>query len=326
MKPELVDYYQTAIELLKLVQVDYRRAQKELQEVSFHLAQRESVAASQLNSALDALDSRNRISDTAAQRSVPTLEAYCLGKFQVRVNCKKIEHWRSVKAKSILKHLIAQRGRPVPKDILTEATWPGCEPSQGNNNLKAAVRALRQTLNHDNGTGEGFAWILFEDGNYMINADADLWVDAEQFELHCQAGRRFEAEEKLVEAIREHKAAETLYRGDYLEDDPYEEWTYLRREALKDDYLAVLGKLADYSMRAKDYEACIGYCQKILSKDYCREDAYERLMCCYNRLGQRSRAISWYRLCERTIKSELDVSPDQRITALYQQLIKGEYI
>ncbi len=326
MKPEAVDYYQTAIKLFKLIQVDYRRAQKELQGVTLHLAQRENVAASKLNSALDALNRINTASQTATQCSVPTLEAYCLGKFQVCVNCKKIEHWRSTKAKCILKHLITEGMRPVPKDILIEATWPGCEPSQGNNNLKAAVRALRQTLNHHNDTNEGDPNILCEDGNYMINPEIDLWVDAEQFERHCKAGRRFEAEGKLVEAIREHKAAEALYRGDYLEDDPYQEWTYLRREALKDEYLSVLGKLADYSMRAKDYEACIGYCQKILSKDYCREDTYQRLMCCYNRLGQRSRAIEWYRLCERTIRRELDVDPNHELVALYQKLVRGEYI
>jgi DNA-binding SARP family transcriptional activator len=326
MNPETVDYHQTAIELLKLVQVDYRRTQKELQEVSLHLAQRENVAASKLNLAINALDQRSGTFDTAVQRSVPTLEGYCLGRFQVRVNCKKIEHWRSNKSKCILKHLIAEGGRPVPKDILIEAIWPDCEPSQGNNNLKAAVRALRLMLNHDNGTSEGSPIILFKDGNYMINPDVDLWVDTEQFEHHCEAGRRFEVDGKLIEAIIEHKAAEALYRGDYLEDDSYDEWTYLRREALKDEYLYVLGKLADYSMRAKDYMACIGYCQKILVKDCCREDTYGRLMCCYNRLGQRSRAIDWYRLCEMTIRRELDVNPDHELVALYQKLVTGEYI
>jgi LuxR family maltose regulon positive regulatory protein len=326
MKPEAVDYYQTAIELFKLIQVEYRRAQKELQEMSLHLAQRENVAVDKLNSALGSLNRSNTISESATQLSVLTLEAYCLGKFQVRVNSKKIEQWRSTKAKCILKLLIADGMHPVPKDILIESIWPGCEPLQGNNNLKAAVRALRQTLNHDNGINEGPPIILFEDGNYMVNPNVDMWVDAEQFEHHCKAGRRFEVDGKLVEAIREHKAAVTLYRGDYLEDDPYEEWTYLRREALKDEYLSVLGKLAEYSMRAKNYEDCISYCQKILSKDYCREDTYGRLMCCYNRLGQRGRAIEWYRLCEKIIRRELDVGPNQELVALFQKLIRGEYI
>jgi DNA-binding SARP family transcriptional activator len=326
MNHETVDYYETAIQLLKLVQVDYKRTQKELHEVSLHLAERESVATSHLNSAINALDKRSGIFDTTMQRSVVTLEGYCLGRFQVRVNCKKIEHWHGNKSKSIMKHLIAQGGHPVSKDILIEATWPNCEPTQGNNNLKAAVRALRQTLDHNDGRSERAPIILFEDGKYMINPMVDMWIDVEQFERHCKDGRRFEAEGKLVEAIREHKAAEASYGGDYLEDDSYEEWTYIRREALKDEYLYVLGKLADYSMRAKDYMACIGYCQKILGKDCCREDTYGRLMCCYNRLGQRSRAIDWYRLCEKTIRRELDVDPDHELVELYQKLLSGEYI
>jgi DNA-binding SARP family transcriptional activator len=63
-----------------------------------------------------------------------------------------------------------------------------------------------------------------------------------------------------------------------------------------------------------------------LGKDPCREDAYRRLMCCYSRLEQRNRAIGWYRLCEKTIKRELEVSPDRSTFALYQKLLNDEYI
>ena len=206
-----------------------------------------------------------------------------------------------------------------------EALWPGCEPSLANNNLKAAVRALRQTLSLAHGADD-FAWVLFQNGNYMINPEADLWVDVEQFEYQWGAGRQLEKEGKPAEAAKEHQIAEALYKGDYLEDDLYEEWTSLRREALKDIYLAILGRLADHSMQRADFEDCIVCCQKILTKDPCREDAYRRLMSCYSRLGQRNRAIAWYRLCEKTIKSELDVNPDHGTIALYQKLLNDEYI
>jgi len=348
-KPELSNQYENAVQLLKFIQVDYRRARKQLQDVSLRFSEREAIASKQLHTALDALDlisaSRNNevsvspgkvfpkqvlrqksaVPPLAARPSVPTLEVYCLGSFQIRVNWEKVEYWRSAKAKSLLKYLIGQ-GRPVSKDILMEALWPGCEPSLANNNLKATVRALRQTLSLATDTDDNFTWVLFQDGNYMINLEADLWVDIEQFEYHWHAGRQLEKEGKLADAIKEHEAAEALYKGDYLADDLYEEWTSMRREALKDIYLAILGKLADYSMREADYEGCIVCCQKILTKDSCREDAYRRLMCCHSRLGQRNRAIVWYRLCERTIKSELDISPDSQTVALYQKLLNDEYI
>ena len=350
MNDEWTGQYETAIQLLKQLQVDYRLARTELQDVSSHFGEREAAASRQLRTALDAMDkiSAGRdsrvsvsvcpepprlpfvleapVSLVATQQYRPTLEAYCLGTFQVRVGWKKIEHWRSIKAKSLLKYLIAQQGRPVSKDVLMEALWPGCEPSLANNNLKAAVRALRQTLSLAHGADESFAWILFQDGNYRINLEADLWVDIEQFDYHWHAGRQLEKDSKTAEAVREHETAEALYKGDYLEDDLYEEWTSLRREALKDVYLAILGRLADHSMHTADHEGCIVYCQKILTKDTCREDAYRRLMCCYSRLGQRNRAIAWYRLCEKTIKSELDVCPDRQTTTLYQKLLNDEHI
>jgi len=255
---------------------------------------------------------------------VPALEVYCLGRFQVRVGWKRIDHWPSTKAKSVLKYLIAQQRRPVSRDVLMEALWPSCEPSLANNSLKAAVRTLRQTLNAAQGTNGDFPWVLFQDGNYLINSEVDSWMDVEQFDYHWQAGRQLEREGKQAEAISELQAAEALYQGDYLEDDLYEDWTWLRREALKDTYLAILGRLADDSMQKADYEGCVVYCQKILGKDPCREDAYRRLMCCYSRLGQRNRAIAWYRLCHKIIRAELDVDPDHATVALYHKLLKDE--
>jgi len=347
---ELPSQYETAIRLLKLIQVDYGRARRQLEDVSSLFGHREAAAAEQLRSALDnvvqigsrydikvsvrpsqvlkdqALSQEGVVSHLAAHQSLPSLEVCCLGKFEIRADWKKIEDWHSNKARLLLKYLIAQQGRPVSKDIVMEALWPGCEPSLASNNLKTAARALRQTLSSADDTGRRFAWVLCQDGNYRINPEVDLWVDVGQFEYHWHAGRQLERKGKLAEAVKEYEAAEVLYKGDYLEDDLYEDWTSLRREELKDTYLAVLGRLADYSIQNADYDGCIVYCQKILNKDSCREDAYRRLMCCCSRLGQRSRALGWYRVCEKTVKAQLDVYPEGQTMALYQKLLEGEYI
>lgn len=326
MSPEWTEQYETAISLLKCIQNDYRLAQKELQDVSLRFAEREAEAGRRLRAVLDALDKINTTPRVEAQGNSPTLEVYCLGKFQVQVDGKRIGHWRSVKAESILRYLVGQPGHRASKDMLMEALWPACELGLANNNLKAAVRVLRQTLNFDHNTDGGFAWVLFQGGNYVLNPEAAAWVDVEQFEYHLHAGRRLDERNKVEEAISEYKAADVLYRGEFLENNLYEEWTWLRREALKDKYLTIVGKLADYSMEKADYEGCIIYCQKILNKDSCREDAYRRLMFCYSRLGQRNRAMGWYRICEKIIKSELDVCPDQRTVALYKELLNGDAI
>lgn len=336
------------IELLRLVQRDYEGARKQLETVSRTLAEREVVVNQRLQYAL--LQSKGyqtlcllpyqagaRISqigqvmlgEPTPPSPLPTImriEVRCLGRFEVRSNWKCIERWHSVKAKSVLQYLMSRPKESVIKDVLMETLWPNCEPQAASNNLKAAVHGLRQTLINLFMDKQNFPYILFLQGSYLLNPEIELWVDVEEFEQHCVHGRGLEREGKQADAIKEFQLAEALYRGDYLEDALYEEWTLLRREALGDAYVIILGKLADYSIKAASYEDCIAYCQKILTKDHCREDAYRRLMCCYSRLGQRNRALRWYESCRQTIQAELDTEPDSETTTLYHQLLRDERI
>jgi DNA-binding SARP family transcriptional activator len=127
-------------------------------------------------------------------------------------------------------------------------------------------------------------------------------------------------------AIKEYESAEALYHGDYLEDEPYEEWTLLRRETLRDTYLIILGKLADHAMEIYDYENCIMVCQNILVKDPCSEEAYRRLIRCCSRLGNKHRSLRWYEICCKNMLAGLDIAPDQETVVLYQRLLRNEYI
>lgn len=345
-----VEQYEAIVQLLKRFQTDYRRARKELEAVSSHFGQREIATGKQLNDTLDTLSEvtyftdirslegsnqtisgqlihrRSRLSERSAHPPVPTIEAYCLGTFEVRIAWRKVENWRSNKAKSLLKYLICQQRQPVSRDILIELLWPNCEPRQASNSLKVTVHSLRKTLSSAQDRKDEFPWIIFEDGMYTINPEAELWIDFEQFEYHRRTARKFEKENKLAEALAEHEAAEALYRGDFLMEDLYDDWTLLRRESLKNTYLTILSRLADYALNRSDYESCAIYCQKILASERCREDAYQRLIQCYSRLGRRMEAMKWYRLCEKIMKAELDISPSPDTVLLYNTLLNGEHI
>jgi DNA-binding SARP family transcriptional activator len=342
------------MELLQLVQSDYSKAKKQLEEVYEVFSHRETTVNKQIQTVLGtggigtALnEARNTVqgvddvvvnrpgsdvpSQTLVSQPAISLRIYCLGRFEVYSGQKKVDQWRSLKAKSLLKFLVTQRGRHVPKDVLMEALWPGYPPEAASNNLKAAVYALRQTISSSwleagCNNKNGFSPLLFSEGRYTLNPEMELQVDVEEFQQRWTTGRRLEKEGKYAEAISEYQMAERSYRGDYLEDDLYEDWTLLQREALKDTYLTILAKLAEDSFEEADLQGCIAYCQKILAKDSCREDAYRQLMRCHSRLGQRHRALRWHELCARTMKRELGVAPENQTTDLYQRLLRQEYI
>jgi DNA-binding SARP family transcriptional activator len=337
-----------SIRLLELIEKDYQGARQQLESLGRTLGEREALVnqriqnvkvSSRNSSALCLLSyqsntTRNQLGtailgimkQNVAIPELLRLEIHCLDGFQVGFSHERVERWESIKAKSLLQYLMAKPHKPIAKEELMEALWPDCDPKVSSNNLKAAMHGLRQTLNNLLKKEQNFPSVVFTQGNYQINPKILLWLDVEQFEQHWERGRRLQSAGKLNEAMREFKLAEELYKGDYLVDDPYEEWTLLRREALHDIYLNILSKLTDNYLQNTDYENCIVYCFKILDKDNCREDAYQRVMRCYSRIGLRNRALQWYEICRKTIETELDTEPDQTTMSLYRQLLDNKPI
>jgi len=332
-----------AVQALQQVQGDYSHAMKQLEEVYDSFGEREKIAGERLryfidnfaailgekDDSLTAKKEAYGIPESLLQPAPTSIRAYCFGSFEVYLNWNKLEKWSSLKAKSLLKFLLNRRKKSVVKDVLIEALWPNCDFEVGNDNLKNAVYALRQTLSRSELSGDNKAnspYVLFSEGRYLIAPDLEVWLDTEEFEQRWLTGRRLEKEGKVEDAVKYYGLAEELYRGDYLEDEPYAEWTLVQREALKDIYFAILGKLAGFSFQAADYENCVMYCQKILANDPCHEEAYRWLIRCYTRMGQRHRARQWYNLCVTTLKRELDDVPDCETTNLFHKLLNQEPI
>jgi DNA-binding SARP family transcriptional activator len=330
-----------AIRILEQVQGDYSQAKNQLDLLCHQFTEKETStnrhlrhlipAFAETSSLLEKHQASNPedrgIAAKKTARQINSLRAYCLGNFEVQFNWKKYDRWHSLKAKSMLRYLVAHKNRPVPRDVLIETLWPECDPESGSNNLKSTVYSLRQMFTKgENDKLVDSPIIIFAEGNYFIDPNIVLWVDLDEFEFNWLTGRRLEKANETEESVRHFQLAEELYRGDYMEDEPYAEWTLLRREALKDTYLAILLKLINSSFKAEDYENCIVYSQKILNKDSCNEEAYQWLMRCYSRLGQRHRAQQWYNLCAITLKKELDSTPNRKTTALYKRLANREPI
>jgi DNA-binding SARP family transcriptional activator len=345
--PQANGDWQDTVQLLKLVQDDFTGARRQLEQVSQSLAEREALVNERLQYALlgtagqrtmclvpyrigfsntvlgTATLGGTYVPQPAALPKKHALQVRCLGKFMLSYNGKTVSKWQSVKSKSLFQFLMTRPREPVVKEALMEILWPDCDPQSANNNLKSAIHGLRRTLEQLPGD-DGINPVIFVQGSYMIDPEVDLWLDVEDFEKHWLAGRRLEKEGRQVEAVSEFEAGEQLYRGDYLQDELYEEWTLLRREALRDVYMAILSSLADHVLAEKDFLGCIGYCQKILGKDSCREDAYRKIMQSYSRLGQRNRALRWYEICRQVVKTELNTTPDTETEGLYRRLLDNQ--
>jgi two-component SAPR family response regulator len=248
------------------------------------------------------------------------LKGFFLGNFYLELNNQIIHHWSSHKGKEILAYLLYHHKKRIYRDQLMAKFWPDSPQDCAKNSLNVALHGIRKMFNE---IDPGIDYILFKDECYFFNPEIDIWLDLEKFLSHWKIGRSKDQSGDIPAMLEEYKHAVSLYKGDFIEEDLYVDWVNLERENLLEIYLTILSRLSYYYSLNSKPRTAITLCERILSKDKCREDIHRRLIKCYYRLGQRDKAIKQFQKCVAILNSELDVGPTQATLKLYQK-VKNE--
>jgi len=245
----------------------------------------------------------------------------CLGTCRLLVDGRPAEPCRSNKALALFLYLVHNRTRTSSRDALLDALWPQGEARAPASSLHVAAHALRQYLSNL-GIGRDVLALETRGSGYRLRASA-LWLDVEAFARARALGARLERHGHTDEALAAYTRAADLYQGDFLPDE-CADWATFRREALRDQYLAVLARLSELALVAGDYRACLEYCERALEHDPYGEHVYRTLVLCHGMLSQRSRARWWYERCVRVLHADLDVEPQPETVRLYARVMFGE--
>jgi two-component SAPR family response regulator len=252
-----------------------------------------------------------------AESAQPLIEAFYFGSFRVLVNHRPIEEWPGKKGKSIFAYLLLHHRKKIFRDVLMDLFWQKSSPDSARNCLNVSIHGLRRVLQEIDPSNE---YILFKDECYYFNSEIDIRLDVEAFRSIWHKAQGIEHIQNRSEAVSEYERALTLYTGDFLENELYDDWSSLDRENLKEIFLVILDKMSESYMSHNNYQEAIQFCDRVIKKDNCREDIYRRLMLCYYRIGQRANALKWYRRCTKALKSELEVEPTKITVELYKKI------
>jgi DNA-binding SARP family transcriptional activator len=244
------------------------------------------------------------------------LVVHLLGPLYAAIDDAAVEDWPSARCRSLFGYLLTHREPWPQREVLTEVFWPGSSAEASRNSLNVAIHALRRTLR----SITDMPMVVHDCGVYRINRDVRLRLDVEAFENQVKCGRRFEDAGELDKAMRDYEFAASRYRGDFMADDPYEDWAALTRERLRLAHLEALSRLSNLYFSAGNYTACMGLCQRIIERDPCREDAHRKLMRCHSRQGTPHLALMQYRVCARALADELGVEADPATTDLHERI------
>lgn len=242
--------------------------------------------------------------------------AFLLGLFEVHVNARQLDTASNTKACRVLRYLVANRHKPVPRDRLIDVFWPDVDLDTGRRNLHQAVYVIRKTLSR---SGDGRAAIVFEHDAYAVNRQVGWWCDIDAFDHEVSLGQRAESDGRGGDAERHYGRALELYRGEFLEDTPYEDWALPLREHYRLVFLDTSRRAADLAFARGDLSLALATAQRTLRREPADEALHRLAMRVHAAMGQQSLLARQYRSCIAALDA-YDAAPSGDTASLYAEL------
>src|SRR5690606_36873207 len=146
--------------------------------------------------------------------------------------------------------------------------------------------------------------------------------DVDQFEAAVRRGDDLAASESWQLAARAYEEAVSAYTGDFLAEDPYEEWTLLPRERLREMYRGALIGAGQCRPKVGAYQDAVAWFDRAVALDPTDEVAHRGKMRALYLAGDRSRALLAYEECRKALENE-GLEPDSETVELYNAIIDG---
>ncbi len=192
-----------------------------------------------------------------------------------------------------------------------ELLWPEVDRATSGNRLSVLLSMVRDVLQPEQVPGEP----LTTDGGAVGLDLGQVHVDVEEFltnaEIALAAHRNGHPD-----VIARLAAAVAVYTGDFLEDDPYQDWVTPLAEELRAIYVALLQALATRLRQAGDVDGVVRYTLRLLEQDPYDEEAHLELvgvLLAAGRLGEARRRYQIY--VDRMSEIDVDPCPMPRVAA-----------
>ena len=242
-----------------------------------------------------------------------------LGGFRIWVDTIEIPAtaWRLQKARSIIKLLALAPDLSMHRAELVEHLWPEfdpvpvtttcierCTPHDVRSARWAVLTVCRQTL-------------LLRGPRVVLDPGGLLWIDVKAF---TEAAQRARSES----TVRTYLDALTLYSGELLPEDRYDDWAAGLRETLRHERISLLSGLADIYQSRNQLAAATDTRAEIVQEDPFDEEAQRLLMRDLALIGQRGRALAQFHDLRTTLK-EIDEVPSAESEELYRDILARRF-
>lgn len=237
-----------------------------------------------------------------------SLEIRLLGGLELSREGRLLEQLPLRAARSLFAYLVLNRERAHTRDLLAGTFWPDFDEARARRRLSQALWQVQASI----GETDGHRYLIGTPDTVRFNADADFWLDVDEFEalLSVEGDDRAEESEALGAAV-------DLYRGDLLAGF-YDDWLLPAQDRLRSRFLGALQRLSDLAMARGDYETALIHARRLVQEDEFDEEAHRRVMRIAVLLGRHNEALRQFEECRRILEEELGSAPSAETVELYE--------
>lgn len=146
--------------------------------------------------------------------------------------------WESQKARLLFCCLLVTFDQWVHRQTIIEAVWPGCSPASGEKNFKTTLSRLRKSFSGS----RTLIPVLTQGEAVRLNYQA-ISVDASEFRNFSTQGIKLLVRGEVKAARKSLEAAQDVYRGAFLPEEPNNQFITAARVELADLYVSVIKAL-----------------------------------------------------------------------------------
>ncbi len=232
-----------------------------------------------------------------------------LGTFEVFENGRFISSkaWGRDKTLQLFQFFITSRHRrSLHKEQIIDRLWEETASIDGDRDFKVALHGIHKVLEPDRAPRTEPKYIIRQGVSYQLNHEY-IWIDAQALEEYVKLGNEAVSTE-ITTASSAYRAALDLYKGTYLPDRSFYDWTSEERERLHVLVLSAYLSLAELLLEVHPLET-VRLTQAAILLDNTWEDAYQLQMKAFLAKGNRPAAIKVYHRCVAILDKEFGLDP-----------------
>ncbi len=248
------------------------------------------------------------------------MEVRILGPLDVRDGEGRTVVLPAGRERSLLALLVIRHGEVVSIDRIVDALWGGTPPGTAAKAVQGYVSHLRRALEPEREPGDGDSVLVTRPPGYALR-QADMAVDAVQFERLASEGRRSLEDGSAGEAARLLEDGLALWRGQALVEFAFDEFAQDEIRRLEELRLSATEDRFESLLRLGRHAEIAGQLDVLVRANPLRERLRGQLMLALYRSGRQADALQVYREGRRLLAAELGLDPGPELQRLERAIL-----